>query len=229
MSHKQRNEATELWHSVDDYIEEKLFPEDPVLEATMKNTEEAGLPNISVSPTHGRLLNLLVKFKGAKRILEIGTLGGYSTIWMARGLPADGKLVSLEYNPVCLETATKNLELAGLKDKVEIKLGKGLDSLDAMIEAGDQDPFDIVFIDANKDDGPGYFEKSLVLARSGSMIIVDNAVRRGQMLQQDTTDIQLKGIRALYDALSKNDKVDTTCIQTVGSRGHDGLIFAYVK
>ncbi|KAI8882340.1 O-methyltransferase [Backusella circina FSU 941] len=229
MSHKERNSTNELWHAVDDYIIEKLIPEDPILEATMKTTEDAGLPNISVSPTHGRLLNLLVRFKGAKRILEIGTLGGYSAIWLARGLPDDGKLVSLEYNPVCLETATKNLQLAGLKEKVEIKLGKGVDSLDEMIESKDQEPFDIVFIDANKDDGAAYFEKSLALTRSGSMIIVDNAVRRGNLLQGDNPDPQIQGTRALYDALSNSDKVDSTCIQTIGSRSHDGLLFAYVK
>jgi predicted O-methyltransferase YrrM len=220
-----------LWHEVDEYIEARLVPADPVLEATLQSSAEAGLPAISLTPALGKLLHLIARIQGARRILEVGTLGGYSTIWLARALPDDGQLVTLELDPRYAEVATANAERAGLAGLIKIEVGPALESLRALVAAGVA-PFDLVFIDADKQNTPAYFELALELTRPGSVIIADNAVRDGELIDADTPDRGTQGMRRLHELLASQvggHRVSATTVQTVGSKGYDGFTLARVE
>jgi predicted O-methyltransferase YrrM len=217
-----------LWHEVDEYIEARLVPADPVLEATLQTSAEADLPAISLTPALGKLLHLIARIHSARRILEVGTLGGYSTIWLARALPHDGELVTLELNPRYAEVATANAERAGLAGLIKIEVGPALESLRALVAAGVA-PFDLVFIDADKQNTPAYFELALELTRPGSVIIADNAVRDGELIDADTPDPGTQGMRRLHELLASHVRVSATTVQTVGSKGYDGFTLARVE
>ena len=213
----------ELWDAVDGYYSGLLVGDDAALDAALEASDTAGLPQIAVSPNQGKLLHLIARTRGARRILEVGTLGGYSTIWLARALPPDGDLVTLEYEPRHAEVARANLARAGFADRAEVRVGAALDTL-ATLEG----PFDLVFIDADKPNNPAYFRHALRLTRPGSVIIVDNVVRGGRVADPDNTDPAVTGTRALADLLAAEPSVDATAIQTVGAKGYDGFVFALV-
>ena len=213
------------WDAVDEYIEDLLIGEDAALDATLAAADKADLPPIAVAPSQGKFLNLLARAHGARRILEIGTLAGYSTIWLARALPADGRLITLEYDPRHAEVATANIAAAGLADLVEVRVGKALDSLPALAEL---EPFDLFFIDADKANNPNYFTWALRLSRPGSVIIVDNVVRSGLVVDATSTDPAVVGTRKLGQMLADEPRVDATMIQTVSGKGYDGFALALV-
>lgn len=215
------------WSAVDSYIADLFFPSDPALEAALASSAAAGLPAISVSPAQGKLLHLLARIQGARRILELGTLGGYSTIWLARGLPADGRLISLEVNPKHAEVAHANLVRAGLTGVVEIRLGPALDTLSQLVNEGSA-PFDLIFIDADKQGYADYLQWSLKLSRQGTLIIADNVVRKGAVADPESKDENVHGIRKFNEVLAAEKRVTTTVIQTVGSKGYDGLALILV-
>ncbi len=217
----------ELWTAVDTYIKEKLLPEDRVLAEALGNATDAGLPVIAVSPTQGKLLHLLVKMCSARKILEIGTLAGYSTIWMARALPEGARVVTLEVDPKHAAVALKNFELAGLRDVIELRLGKALDSLPKLAADG-LGPFDLIFIDADKSNIPGYFEWALKLSRPGTTIIVDNIIRDGEVIDASSEDPNIQGVRRFNDMLKSERRVSATEIQTVGEKGYDGFALLVV-
>ncbi|WP_332817965.1 O-methyltransferase [Sphingopyxis sp.] len=216
----------ERWQAVDDYIAEKLFGDDDVLAATLANNAAQGLPPIDVSPAQGKMLFLFAQIAGARRILEIGTLGGYSTIWLARALPADGELVTLELEPHHAEVARANLQQAGVSDKVDIRVGPASDSLAAITGEA---PFDFVFIDADKQSNAHYVAEAIRLGRPGTTIIVDNVVREGGVLEADSDDERIVGTRALFDMLSAESRLDATAVQTVGVKKWDGFVVARVR
>ena len=216
-----------LWSAVDNYIVETLAPSDPALDQALADSRAAGLPAINVAPNQGKLLQLLARMIGAKRILEIGTLGGYSTIWLARALPKDGRLVSLEYSPAHAEVARANLARAGLSEQVEVRVGAALDSLPTLA-AELKDPFDLVFVDADKENNPGYFTWALKMTRPGGLIIVDNVVRAGAVADAASKDPNVLGIRRMYDIIAAEPRVSATAVQTVGSKGHDGFAVVLV-
>jgi len=220
--------SEELWSSVDRYLNETLQLADPSLDAALEATAAAGLPAISVAPNQGKLLNLLARSIGAQRILEIGTLGGYSTIWLARALPPSGRLITLELDPKHAEVARANLARAGLSQVVEVRVGKALDTLQKIADE-QPGPFDFVFIDADKANIPEYFRWALRLARSGSMIVIDNVIREGQIIDASSKDPNIRGVRQLHQLLSNEPRVSATSIQTVGAKGYDGLTFALVN
>src|SRR4051794_4138108 len=203
------------------------MPADPVLDAALEASAAGGLPLIAVAPNQGKMLNLLARIHGARRILEIGTLGGYSTIWLGRALPEDGRLVTLEYEEKHAVVARANLDRAGLADKVEVRVGAALDSLDAMI-AGGEEPYDLVFIDADKPNNPNYFRRALSLTSKGSVIICDNVVRQGKVADADSTDPMVIGSREFAKAVAAEPRVEGTVIQTVGGKGHDGFALVLV-
>jgi predicted O-methyltransferase YrrM len=205
-----------------------VLEKDPVLEAALENSTKAGLPAINVAPNQGKFLQLLARLKGAQRILEIGTLGGYSTIWLARALPSTGKLITLELDPKHAEVATNNFKLAGLENIIELRLGKALDSL-ATLSQENQAPFDFVFIDADKQNNVGYLDWAIKLSKPGSIIIVDNVVRAGGIIEPNHADDRVQGTRALYEKMAKEKRVTVTAVQTVGSKGHDGFAMAIVN
>jgi predicted O-methyltransferase YrrM len=215
----KRLETDQLWMAVDDYFNGLLVPAEPALEAALKATEEAGLPPISVAPNQGKLLMLLARAIGARRILEVGTLGGYSTIWLARGLAADGRMVTIEWNPACVKVARANLARAGLGSKVDVREGSGEDVLPGLTTEA---PFDLIFIDADKPNTPLYFEWAVKLARKGSLILVDNVVREGAILDADGGD-DVQGMRRFFELAASDPRVTGTALQTVGAKGHDGL------
>lgn len=217
----------EQWNAVDRYIEEMLVPSDPVLDAELKASAEAGLPAIQVSPAQGKFLQILAQAMGARRILEIGALGGYSTIWLARALPADGCLVTLELNPKHAEIAHSNIARAGLAGVVELRLGAALETLRRLV-AEKQSPFDFVFIDADKTGYADYFTWVLKLTRRGSLIIADNVVRKGAVADPASADANVQGIRKFNEAVRQERRVNATAIQTVGSKGYDGFTTAVV-
>lgn len=217
----------ELWGAVDDYIVDRLVPADEALDAALAASDSAGLPAINVAPNQGRLLSLLARTQGARTILEIGTLGGYSTIWLARALPRDGRLLTLEYSPVHAEVARANIAHAGLADVVEVRVGAALETLPRLV-AERQGPFDMVFIDADKAGYPEYFAWSMQLVRRGSLIVADNVVREARILDATSTDPDVLGIRRFYEVLAAEPRVQATAIQTVGSKGHDGFALAVV-
>jgi len=215
------------WSAVDSYIAHLFLAPDPALEAALTSSTAAGLPTISVSPTQGKLLHLLARVQGARRILEIGTLGGYSTIWLARALPADGRLISLEVDLKHAEVAHANLARAGLSSIVEIRLGAALDTLPKLVSEG-RGPFDLVFIDADKPGYADYLKWSLKLARKGTLIIADNVVRKGAVADPASKDENVQGIRRFNEVLAAEKRVTTTVVQTVGSKGYDGLALILV-
>jgi predicted O-methyltransferase YrrM len=215
------------WTTVDAYIADRLVPSDPVLDATLAANQAAGLPSIDVAPNQGKLLYLLACLQGAQRMLEIGTLGGYSTIWLARALPAGGHLVTLEADPRHAEVALSNIARAGLSDTVEIRLGKAAESLARLHEEG-AGPFDLIFIDADKPSIPAYLTWALKLARRGSLIICDNVVRDGEVANPDNPDPAVRGVREFFDMLGAESRLSATAIQTVGSKGYDGFAMALV-
>ncbi|MET3352571.1 O-methyltransferase [Xanthobacter autotrophicus] len=217
-----------LWAEMDDYIVERLLPADPVLEEALAASTAAGLPAISVSAAQGQMLHLFARMIGAKRILEIGTLGGYSAIFLARALPADGKLVTLEFEPRHAEVAAANLARAGLSDKVDLRVGRAIDTL-PKLEAEGQGPFDLVFIDADKPSNPDYLHWALRLSRPGTVIICDNVVRSGKVLDAESTDANVIGVRRLFDLAGADPRLSATAVQTVGAKGYDGFALLRVE
>lgn len=217
----------ELWSAVDKYIDDELGLTDPVLAAALAANAEGGLPAIDVTASQGKLLYMLARLAGAKRILEIGTLGGYSTIWMARALPSDGKLVTLEFDPKHAAVAKANIERAGFSNIVDVRVGAALDSL-PVIEAEKGGPFDLFFIDADKVNNPNYFEWAIKLSRRGSVIIVDNVVREGGLADAESEDAAIRASRKVTELLGSDARVDGTVIQTVGTKGYDGFAIAMV-
>ncbi len=214
------------WNAVDTYLTDLLVMPDPALASALAASEAAGLPAIAVSAPQGKMLHLFARMLGATRILEIGTLGGYSAIWMARGLAPGGKLVTLEADPKHAEVARGNLARAGLADRSEVVLGKALDTL-PQVDARRDAPFDLVFIDADKANIPGYFAKSLAMTRRGGLIVVDNVIRSGAVIDADGDDA-VKGVRAFNDLVAREPRVTATAIQTVGAKGYDGFAMVLV-
>lgn len=212
------------WSAVDAYLAERLLAEDPVLDRVRAANDAAGLAAIDVSPLQGQFLALMVKISGAKRILEIGTLGGYSAIYMARVLPQDGELVTLEIDPETAAVAIDNIAAAGLSERIEVRVGAALDTLGSL-----KGPFDLVFIDADKKNNAAYVEAALSLARSGTLIIVDNVVRNGALIDPTKTDPHTAGTRKMFDMLHRHPRLDATALQTVGVKGWDGLLMAVVR
>jgi predicted O-methyltransferase YrrM len=215
------------WTEVDRYIEDLLAAPDPVLDEVLSACEAAGLPPHNVSPAQGKLLMLLAQLCGARRILEIGTLGGYSAIWLARALPPDGKLVTLEADPRHAATARANIARAGLAARVELHLGPALDSLPRLAAEG-AGPFDLVFIDADKPNNPAYLDWAIRLARPGTLIVADNVVRGGAVIDAASTDPSVQGIRRFNERLAAEPRLSATAIQTVGCKGYDGFALALV-
>jgi predicted O-methyltransferase YrrM len=215
----------DIWTRVDTYLGSHLVASDEALEAAMTASGDAGLPAIAVAPNQGKLLHLLARMSRARRILEIGTLGGYSTIWLARALPADGRLISLEVDPERARIARSSLERAGLSGSVEVRVGKALDTLPRLTGEA---PFDLVFVDADKPNNPAYFRWSLELARPGTVIVVDNVVRSGGVADPDSDDPDVRGVRHMIELMATEPRVDATALQTVGLKGYDGLAIALV-
>ena len=218
----------EQWTAVDRYIAETVVPSDAALDAAVEASTKAELPAIAVTPNQGKLLQIYARLVDARRILEIGTLGGYSTIWLGRALPEDGQLISLELNPKHAEVARESIERAGLSKKIEIRIGPALDTLPKLASEA-KGPFDLIFIDADKASIPEYFNWSLKLSRPGSLIIVDNVVRKGAVIEANSSDQDVQGVRRLNEMLANEKRVTATTIQTVGSKGYDGFTVALVN
>ena len=216
-----------IWASADRYFAQNLLPDDQIFPQILAANAAAGLPSIDVSPLQGRMLYLQAKLIGARRILEIGTLGGYSTIWFARALPADGRIVTLELESKHAETARRNFVTAGVAEKIEVRVGPAQTSLEALLREKSA-PFDLVFIDADKASTAAYFRAALELCHSGSVIITDNVVRKGQIVDASSTDASVQGMRRFVDALAAEKRVEATAVQTVGAKGYDGFIIARV-
>lgn len=216
-----------LWTEVDNYICDLLVPSDPVLEAALKTATAAGLPAIQVSPAQGKFLYLLARLMGASNILELGTLGAYSTIWLARGLSANGHVVTVEYDAKHAEVARANLAFAGLSQCVELRQGAALDVL-PQIARERRGPFDLIFIDANKSNMPEYFDWALQLSRPGSLIIADNVIRDGKVIDAASADADIQGVRRFNERLASEKRVSATELQTVGSKGYDGFALILV-
>lgn len=216
-----------LWAAVDRYVTDLLVPPDPALDAALEASAAAGLPAIQVPPTQGKLLALLARLQGARTVLEIGTLGGYSTIWLARALPSDGHLVTLEANPAYAEVARANIARAGLAALVEVRVGPALETLPQLAAEG-LGPFDLFFVDADKRNNPEYFAWALELSRPGSVIVVDNVVRGGAIVDPTSDDADVQATRRLHELLASEPRVSATAIQTVGSKGYDGFAIALV-
>jgi len=219
--------AQDQWTAVDRYLTDLLLPADPALDAALAAQAAAGLPPINVAPNQGQLLQILARAMGARTILEIGTLGGYSTIWLARALPAGGRLITLEADPRHAEVARGNIARAGLAAMVEVRVGPALETLPQLAAAG-AGPFDLVFIDADKPSTADYFAWALRLTRPGSLILTDNVVRNGAVADADSTDANVQGVRRFLAAQAAAPGVTATVLQTVGSKGYDGLAFALV-
>ncbi|HWA87964.1 MAG TPA: O-methyltransferase [Opitutus sp.] len=216
------------WTAVDQYLNDLLVPRDDALEAALAASTAAGLPPIAVSPLQGRMLQLFARMMAARAILEIGTLGGYSTICLARALPADGRLTTLELEPKHAEVARKNFARAGVADKIELRVGRAIESL-MKLAAEKAGPFDFIFIDADKAGIPEYFAWSLKLSRPGTAIVVDNVVRKGEVANAASTDAAVLGVRRFNEALAQEKRVTATTIQTVGAKGYDGFTLAVVN
>ena len=217
----------ETWSAVDSYITDTLIAADPILEAALAANAAAGLPSIDLAPNQGKFLHLLARIQGAKRILEIGTLGGYSTIWLARALPPDGRLITLEFEPKHAAVAQANIAHAGLSSIVEIRLGPAAESL-AQLHSENQQPFDLIFIDADKPNNPTYLEWSIRLSRPGTLIVCDNVIRDGEIADPKSTDPKVQGTRTMFEMLSGDPRLEATALQTVGSKGYDGFAMALV-
>ena len=219
-------EAT--WNEVDAYFADRLAPSDAVLEAALADSTAAGLPPISVTPNQGKFLQLLVEIRKARRILEIGTLGGYSTIWMARALPRDGRLVTLEIDDRHAAVAHGNIERAGLRGLVEIRVAPAAESL-AQLNRDHVDPFDLIFIDADKASTAEYYEAAVDLTKPGSLIVIDNVARHGRVIEADSQDADVVGMRRAVDRVGGDKRVSAAALQTVSSKGYDGFILAVVR
>ncbi|MFF1925517.1 O-methyltransferase [Streptomyces sp. NPDC058221] len=215
------------WAEVDAYFNALLLGRDDVLDAAVEASDRAGLPAIQVAANQGKLLNLLARLQGARTVLEIGTLGGYSTIWLARALPGGGRLVTLEADPGSAEVARRNIERAGLSEVVEIRVGPALDTLPELAAQG-YGPFDVVFIDADKPSNPDYLAWSLKLTRPGSLIVADNVVRDGEVVDGASEDPKVRGVRRFTELVAAEPTLTATALQTVGSKGYDGLLMALV-
>jgi predicted O-methyltransferase YrrM len=215
------------WSAVDDYIAGHLLGDDPALDAALAANAAAGLPAIDVSAVQGKMLHLLARGTGARRILEVGTLGGYSTIWLARALPEGGRLVTLELDPHHAEVARANLANAGVADKVEVCVGPAVQTLEAMIAAGEA-PFDFIFVDADKEGYPAYLRAAMQLSRRGTMLVFDNVVREGGILDPDHADPRVQGTRALFEVMAAEPRLSATAVQTVGAKKWDGFALAIV-
>ncbi len=211
-----------LWTDVDTFIADKLVQEDASLEAALAANAAAGLPTMDVSAAQGKFLNLMVRITGSRRVLELGTLGGYSTIWMAKALPAGGQLVTLEYDPSHATVAPRNIDTAGVGDKVTIHVGAAVDTL-PLVAAQHSEPFDFIFIDADKPSNPIYLDWAIKLGRPGTVIILDNVIRDGKVLDAENTDPRVIGTRAAYDIIGAHPRLQATALQTVGSKGWDGF------
>lgn len=216
-----------VWTAVDNYFAGLLAPMDAQLEAALKANHEAKLPAIDVSPMQGKFLQVLVQMLAPKRVLEVGLLGGYSTIWMARTLPEGGRILSLEVEPRHAEIARKNLDNAGVLDRVEIRVGAALDLLPAIAAAGE--PFDLIFIDADKGNNPGYLEWALKLSRPGTVIVVDNVVREGKVIDSKSSDPDVRGTRRMAELMAAEPRLSATVLQNVGPKGYDGFVLAVVR
>lgn len=216
-----------VWNHVDEYFLEKLIPVDRKLEAVLQANKVAGIPEIDVSPTQGMLLYLLAKIKGAKNILEIGTLGGYSSLWLARSLPKVGKVYTLEINPEYASLAKQNIKDSGYENKVEIIVGNALDTLPTLKNAAPA--FDFIFIDADKPNNPDYLKWAIQLANPGAVIVADNVVRNGEVIDEKSEDERVQGVRQFMDLLKEETQIESTAIQTVGTKGYDGFVIAIVK
>ncbi|MEK8126560.1 O-methyltransferase [Paenibacillus filicis] len=220
------NQATK-WDQVDQYISDRLVPHDAALDEALSANREAELPEYDVAPNQGKFLHLLALIQGSKRILEIGTLGGYSTIWLARALPAGGQLVTLELDPHHARVAQSNLMWAQVDDKVEIRVGDALEQL-ARLQAEGVEPFDLIFIDADKPNNPAYLKWALAFSRTGTVIVGDNVVRDGEVLNRNSSDPRVQGVRKFFDLLAVEPRITATAIQTVGSKGYDGFVLGLV-
>ena len=218
----------QLFENVDQYISDLFHDQDEVLAATEQSVIDAGIPQISISPNQGKFLQLLARLSNANKILEIGTLAGYSTIWLARALPPTGKLVTLEFDPKHADVAQQNIDRAGLGAIVDIRVGKALDTLPQLLAEG-AGPFDMIFIDADKPPYAEYFEWALKLSRPGTLIIADNVIREGKVLHKDSADERVTGVKRFNEALAAHPAVTATIIQTVGTKEHDGMALAIVK
>lgn len=215
------------WSAVDNYLSSIVLPADPSLEEAVRASERAGLPSIQVSPLLGKLLHLLALTRGARSILEIGTLGGYSTIWMAKALRPGGRIITLEIDPKHAEVARANIQHAGVERLVDVRVGRALDLLPRLAEEN-AGPFDMVFIDADKPSGPDYFQWALQLTRPGSLIVVDNVVRDGEVANLENRDAAVLGSRRVLETMAAEPRVSSTVIQTVGVKGYDGFALALV-
>jgi predicted O-methyltransferase YrrM len=217
----------QLWTAVDHYLNDALIGSDAALDAALEAADAAGLPAINVAPNQGKLLHLLARLQGARTVLEIGTLAGYSTIWLARALPPSGRVVTLESERHHAELARANLARAGVSQLVDVRVGAALDTL-PRLAAEQREPFDFFFIDADKQNIPAYFEWALKLGRRGSLIVVDNVIREGAVLDADSDDPSVRGVRRFNEMLGAEKRVSATAIQTVGTKGHDGFALVLV-
>jgi predicted O-methyltransferase YrrM len=218
----------QTWTAVDDFLSELIVKPDQALTDALAASAAAGLPDINVTAAQGKLLYVLARLIRAERILELGTLGGYSTIWLARGLQPGGRLVTLEYEPKHAAVARQNVERAGLTDIVDLRVGRAIDLL-PQLDAENRGPFDLVFIDADKPSTPEYFEWSLKLTRPGSLILVDNVIRKGAVLGPQSEDQAVLGIQRFFQLAANEPRVEVTALQTVGQKGYDGLALAWVR
>jgi predicted O-methyltransferase YrrM len=218
----------EQWNAMDEFLASRLLTPDAALDAALQASAAAGLPAINVAPNQGKLLHLLAKLRGARRILELGTLGGYSTIWLARALPSDGRLISLEANPDHAKVARANIEHAGLSGIVSIVIGAAVQTLERFVTDG-VEPFDMIFLDADKKSYPEYLRLSLQLSRPGTVIVADNVIRRGEIADLASTDPDVAGLHGFFRLLAANPRLDSTAIQTVGSKGWDGFSVSIVS
>ena len=218
---------SQLWDDVDAYFSAHLAPDDDALQAALRDSDAAELPHVNVTAPQGKFLQLLAEIQGARHILEIGTLGGYSTIWLGRALPADGRLISLEYSPKHAEVAGRNIARAGLDKVVEVRVGAALDSLPKLADENPA-PFDLVFIDADKANNAHYVEWALRLTRAGSLIVVDNVVRGGRVANADSPEPDVRGTRAAIELIGSHPRLSGTAVQTVGTKGYDGFALARV-
>lgn len=219
--------SAERWIEVDHYFEERLVTGEAALEEALAANAAAGLPKIDVSATQGKFLRMLAQIQGARRILEVGTLGGYSTIWLAGGLPPDGRLVTLELVPKHAEVARKNIDRAGYSSVVDVRVGSALELLDGLVAEGGIS-FDLTFIDADKVTTPDYFDRAVWLSKSGSIIVVDNVVRDGAIIEQRSSDANVRGMQRFLESLAADERVTATALQTVGNKGYDGFVIALV-
>jgi predicted O-methyltransferase YrrM len=218
----------EVWDLVDRYFADRFALNDPILEAALRAADAGGLPPIQVSALQGRLLHLLVQLQGARRILEVGTLGGYSTIWMARALPLGGRIITLELDPHHSEVARANFERAGVADRVEVRVGRAVDSL-AQLDAEGAGPFDFVFIDADKESYPAYLEWAVRLSRPGTLLVADNVIRNGAIVDPNHPDPRVQGIRKFFELMAAEPRLTAAPVQMVGSKGYDGWAIARVS